>query len=75
MVDLQVRELVGPDNNVIGAVSGGVDSSVAAVLMHRCIKVLSPWRTYFDLFLERSVVDSMPSWWTMVVFARTSQQR
>eukprot|EP00602_Paraphysomonas_sp_CaronLab_P001887 CAMPEP_0185019678 /NCGR_PEP_ID=MMETSP1103-20130426/2292_1 /TAXON_ID=36769 /ORGANISM="Paraphysomonas bandaiensis, Strain Caron Lab Isolate" /LENGTH=542 /DNA_ID=CAMNT_0027550129 /DNA_START=14 /DNA_END=1642 /DNA_ORIENTATION=- len=32
-----VRELVGPDKNVIGAVSGGVDSSVAAVLMHRAI--------------------------------------
>lgn len=31
----EVRERVGPDGQVIGAVSGGVDSSVAAVLMHR----------------------------------------
>lgn len=34
---LQVREKVGPNGHVIGAVSGGVDSSVAAVLLHRAI--------------------------------------
>ena len=28
---------VGPEGHVIGAVSGGVDSSVAAVLLHRAI--------------------------------------
>ncbi len=33
----QVRERVGPTSHVIGAVSGGVDSSVAAVLMTRAI--------------------------------------
>lgn len=33
----EVRERVGNDRHVIGAVSGGVDSSVAAVLMHRAI--------------------------------------
>lgn len=33
----EVRERVGPQGHVIGAVSGGVDSSVAAVLMHRAI--------------------------------------
>lgn len=32
-----VREKVGPDGHVIGAVSGGVDSTVAAVLLHRAI--------------------------------------
>jgi len=32
-----VREKVGPTGKVIGAVSGGVDSSVAAVLLHRAI--------------------------------------
>lgn len=32
-----VREKVGPDGHVIGAVSGGVDSSVAAVLLQRAI--------------------------------------
>jgi GMP synthase (glutamine-hydrolysing) len=33
----EVRDLVGPNGHVIGAVSGGVDSSVAAVLMHKAI--------------------------------------
>ncbi len=33
----QVRDMVGEDGHVIGAVSGGVDSSVAAVLMQRAI--------------------------------------
>ena len=33
----QVRKLVGPEGQVIGAVSGGVDSSVAAVLLQKAI--------------------------------------
>lgn len=33
----QVREKVGPTSHVIGAVSGGVDSSVAAILLQRAI--------------------------------------
>lgn len=33
----QIRAQVGPKDHVIGAVSGGVDSSVAAVLLHRAI--------------------------------------
>ena len=33
----EVRERVGPTGKVIGAVSGGVDSSVAATLLHQAI--------------------------------------
>ena len=33
----EVQAKVGPDEHVIGAVSGGVDSTVAAVLLHRAI--------------------------------------
>jgi GMP synthase (glutamine-hydrolysing) len=32
-----VRERVGPDGKVIGAVSGGVDSTVAAMLLKAAI--------------------------------------
>jgi GMP synthase (glutamine-hydrolysing) len=32
-----IRKTVGPDGKVIGAVSGGVDSTIAAVLMNRAI--------------------------------------
>lgn len=33
----RIREIVGPKGQVIGAISGGVDSSVAAKLMHSAI--------------------------------------
>lgn len=33
----RIRELVGPKGRVMGAISGGVDSSVAAKLMHEAI--------------------------------------
>ena len=33
----RIRELVGPDARVICGLSGGVDSSVAAVLVHRAV--------------------------------------
>jgi GMP synthase (glutamine-hydrolysing) len=33
----QVRELVGPDGQVLMGLSGGVDSSVAATLIHRAV--------------------------------------
>ena len=33
----RIRSVVGPTAQVIGAVSGGVDSTVAATLMNRAI--------------------------------------
>jgi GMP synthase (glutamine-hydrolysing) len=33
----RIREICGPKGRVIGAVSGGVDSTVAAKLMHEAI--------------------------------------
>lgn len=33
----RIREICGPTGRVIGAVSGGVDSTVAAKLMHEAI--------------------------------------
>jgi GMP synthase (glutamine-hydrolysing) len=33
----RIREICGPAGRVIGAVSGGVDSTVAAKLMHEAI--------------------------------------
>ena len=33
----RIREICGSDGRVIGAVSGGVDSTVAAKLMHEAI--------------------------------------
>lgn len=33
----RIRSVVGPDDHVIGAVSGGVDSTVASVLMKKAI--------------------------------------
>ena len=33
----RIREMVGPTSRVIGAISGGVDSSVAAKIMHEAI--------------------------------------
>lgn len=33
----ELRKKVGPDAHVIGAVSGGVDSTVAAVLMTKFV--------------------------------------
>ena len=34
---VHIREICGSDGRVIGAVSGGVDSTVAAKLMHEAI--------------------------------------
>lgn len=33
----RIRSIVGPTGRVVGAVSGGVDSTVAAKLMHEAI--------------------------------------
>ncbi len=33
----RIQALVGPTAHVVGGISGGVDSTVAAVLVHRAI--------------------------------------
>jgi GMP synthase PP-ATPase subunit len=42
----RIREICGERGRVIGAVSGGVDSTVAAKLMHEAIgdRCVLPWR-------------------------------
>jgi GMP synthase PP-ATPase subunit len=55
LVKAHVRELVGPEGRVIGAVSGGVDSSVAAVLLHKAIgNTLTPC---FELIMSCCFLD------------------
>ena len=64
---VRIREICGPKGRVIGAVSGGVDSTVAAKLMHEAIG------DRYGLFIKAksmssdilSLSGSMPSWLTM----------
>ena len=60
----RIRNLVGPTAQVIGAVSGGVDSTVAAALMNKAIGDRSVWSSYFlfdfDPILPFGLEDSMP---------------
>jgi 3'-phosphoadenosine 5'-phosphosulfate sulfotransferase (PAPS reductase)/FAD synthetase len=63
----RIREICGPKGRVIGAVSGGVDSTVAAKLMHEAIGDRCVPRSFHQLCLTR-VSDSTPSWWTMACF-------
>ncbi len=65
----RIREICGNTGRVIGAVSGGVDSTVAAKLMHeaigdRCVfPVLPGWSKASILFPQRSPqLGSTPSW-------------
>ena len=66
---VRIREICGPKGRVIGAVSGGVDSTVAAKLMHEAIG-----DRYYGPFQKKtksissdvlSLPGSMPSWSTM----------
>ena len=66
---MRIREICGPKGRVIGAVSGGVDSTVAAKLMHEAIG------DRYGLFIKAkqchlkyvilSLSGSMLSWSTM----------
>lgn len=65
----RIRKLVGPTGQVIGAVSGGVDSSVAAKLMHeaigdRCVSTLSPLASSAAADSSPVCAASTPSWST-----------
>jgi GMP synthase PP-ATPase subunit len=65
---LRIREICGPKGRVIGAVSGGVDSTVAAKLMHEAIGdryVVVFKRTKIILSDVLSLSGFMPSWSTM----------
>ena len=49
----RIREICGPKGRVIGAVSGGVDSTVAAKLMHEAIG------DRYDLFFFKKKGDNI----------------
>ena len=54
----RIREICGPKGRVIGAVSGGVDSSVAAKLMHEAIGDRYVVRGSFsNIYLIRAAKD------------------
>lgn len=61
----RIRKLVGDKAQVIGAVSGGVDSTVAARLMQEAIGMILSRFSHdrvANLFFQGR--DSMPCWWT-----------
>ena len=62
----RIREICGPKGRVIGAVSGGVDSTVAAKLMHEAIGdryAIASRRTSLSY-----LPGFMPSWWITACF-------
>ena len=64
----RIREICGPKGRVIGAVSGGVDSSVAAKLMHEAIGDRYVVRGSFSKVYLIATVSTL-SWSTMVFYA------
>lgn len=78
----RIRKLVGPTGQVIGAVSGGVDSSVAAKLMHEAIGDRCGFVIYDSLSVTFLTDDgqcaptaSTPSWSTTASCASTRPSR
>ena len=58
----RIREICGPKGRVIGAVSGGVDSTVAAKLMHEAIGDRYVAEIIVTLFDYTSIRGFTPSW-------------
>lgn len=53
----RIQTIVGPDSHVIGAVSGGVDSTVAAKLMHEAIG-----NRFHAILVDNGVMSASRSW-------------
>jgi GMP synthase PP-ATPase subunit len=65
----RIREICGPKGRVIGAVSGGVDSTVAAKLMHEAIGDRFVFINVAIAFTHRLFhAASMQSWSIMAFF-------
>lgn len=70
----RIREICGPKGRVIGAVSGGVDSTVAAKLMHEAIG--DRWvSSRSRKSASHQQKDFTRSWWIMVSSERTRRNK
>ena len=65
----RIREICGPKGRVIGAVSGGVDSTVAAKLMHEAIGDRCAHQTSASYSSQFALPGSKLSWWITAYFA------
>ena len=65
----RIKEICGPKGRVIGAVSGGVDSTVAAKLMHEAIGDRRAHLTSALYLSPYDIPGSTLSWSTTAYFA------